>query len=422
MTRSDPGIIMRRMNGSEAIELYIHIPFCVRKCGYCDFLSFSAGEELQRQYADALIRELRSAGKMLGNNGKRAVGSVFYGGGTPSLLPPDLIRSIQDEIEGQFATAPDAEISIEVNPGTVTPEKLRQLREAGFNRVSIGCQSVHDTELAALGRIHTYREFRTCLDGVRDAGFDNVNVDLMYGIPGQTEASWEQTLRTAAGLGVQHISAYSLILEEGTPFYDRQDTLALPDEESERRMAEMTAEILASYGLRQYEISNYAQQGYACRHNTGYWTGVPYLGAGLGASSYLPAGACLRTGLVMPRRGAEGGADATDPQGDTRMFRLRNTDSLSDYLRNSGTARVRSVTETLEKEDLQAEFMILGLRMTDGVSKEDYLSRFGEPVEARFGGVLDRHLRSGLLSESGGRIALTRRGLSLANVVMRDLL
>ena len=409
---------------SNAFEIYIHIPFCVRKCAYCDFLSFSADERTQRAYVDALIAEVNGVNVAAGTVVPLCK-SVFIGGGTPSILPASWLGEILAALRARFALADDVEITIEANPGTVDAEKLAKYKAAGIDRISFGCQSVHDDELAALGRIHRFEEVSESIRLARAAGFANINADLMFGIPGQTLSSWEQSLRQVAGLGVEHISAYSLILEEGTPLADRVDVATgtvdfvpvkysdsgdalyrdkiyrprcnIPSEEEEREMFEMTADILAEYGLEQYEISNYAKPGYACRHNVGYWTGVPYLGFGLGAASYLA--------------------------GEQGACRYRNTADMAEYLRDSGEpAKLQREVQELSPDDLCAEFMILGLRMTGGVSAEEFRRRFGKSLEAAVGDVIEKHVETGLLARAGDRICLTRRGLSLANVVMRDFL
>ena len=263
------------------LELYIHIPFCVKKCDYCDFLSGPAGKERQREYFQALEREIAAVPDF----SDREITTVFIGGGTPSVPDPSLVGEMLDQIRNKFFVAPDAEITIEANPGTLYKEKLQIYLEHGINRLSLGLQSPQNRELKILGRIHTWEEFQESFFMARDAGFSNINIDLMSAIPEQTYADWEKNLRTVAGLSPEHISAYSLIIEEGTPFGERK--LKLPDEDTEYRMYENTAGILEEYGFHQYEISNYAKGGRECRHNKGYWQRIDYLGLGLGASSLL---------------------------------------------------------------------------------------------------------------------------------------
>ena len=374
----------------QELELYAHIPFCVRKCGYCDFLSGTAEESTREAYLLALAREIRRAGQDA--EGCRAV-SVFFGGGTPTVLTGGQLSRLLPEIKKSFRLAGDCEITLEANPGTLDPEKLRLCREAGFNRISIGCQSADNRELRRLGRIHTWEEFLEGFRQAREAGFSNINVDLMSGIPGQTLVSWETSLRKTAELGPEHISAYSLILEEGTPFYENREKLDLPDEDTERRMYERTGEILEEYGCRQYEISNYAREGYRCRHNLGYWTGREYLGLGLGASSLW------------------------------RDTRFRNTDSMEEYLKDSGNLpKIRREEEKLSASDRQSEYMILGLRLTEGISLAGFRETFGTDVRKVWPGALEKYEGYGLLEEAAGRLKFTGEGISLSNVVLAEFL
>ena len=374
----------------QELELYAHIPFCVRKCGYCDFLSGTAEESTREAYLLALAREIRRAGQDA--EGCRAV-SVFFGGGTPTVLTGGQLSRLLSEIKKSFRLAGDCEITLEANPGTLDPEKLRLCREAGFNRISIGCQSADNRELRRLGRIHTWEEFLEGFRQAREAGFSNINVDLMSGIPGQTLVSWETSLRKTAELGPEHISAYSLILEEGTPFYKNREKLDLPDEDTERRMYERTGEILEEYGCRQYEISNYAREGYRCRHNLGYWTGREYLGLGLGASSLW------------------------------RDTRFRNTESMEEYLKDSGNLpKIRREEEKLSASDRQSEYMILGLRLTEGISLAGFRETFGTDIRKVWPGVLEKYEGYGLLEEAAGRLKFTGEGISLSNVVLAEFL
>ena len=375
---------MKRKDTS--FELYIHIPFCVRKCAYCDFLSAPGSEEAKASYTEALLRELEAV-----KTEKREVSSIFVGGGTPSALSPSLMGDIFEKIHKSFSVAPDAEITIEANPGTLSKEKLFLYRNVGINRLSLGLQSPEAAELKSLGRIHTYEEFLESFSLAREAGFQNINVDLMCALPDQTYEGWIRNLRTVAALHPEHISAYSLIIEEGTPFAKRK--LNLPDEDTEYRMYEDTAGILAEYGYEQYEISNYAKKALACQHNVGYWTRKEYLGLGLGAASLW---------------------------GNQRFS---NTSDFSAYLKESGSPeKIRENRETLSLEDEMSEFMFLGLRMTEGVSKAEFLEGFGTPIESVYGNVLDKYKSVGLLEEKEGRIFLTRAGIHVSNGVMAEFL
>jgi oxygen-independent coproporphyrinogen-3 oxidase len=379
------------MKGKEReLELYVHIPFCVKKCGYCDFLSGPADEAVRAAYLEALAGEIRRCGETAGSC---RVVSVFFGGGTPSVLSGKQLSRLLSEIREDFSLTADCEITLEANPGTLDREKLRLCGEAGFNRISLGCQSADDRELRRLGRIHTWEDFLDGFRMAREAGFRNINVDLMSGIPGQSLRSWEKSLEKTAELEPEHISAYSLILEEGTPFWENREKLDLPDEDTERQMYERTGELLESYGYRQYEISNYAREGRRCRHNLGYWTGREYLGLGLGASSLWQ---------------------------DTRF---RNTDSLEIYRQSCGDPqKIRVEKETLSREDRQSEYMILGLRLTEGISLENFRETFGKDVREIWPGVLEKYEGLGLLEEPGGRLRFTRKGISLSNVVLAEFI
>lgn len=369
-----------------SFELYIHIPFCVRKCAYCDFLSAPGSEKAKTSYTEALLREIGAV-----KTEKREVSSIFVGGGTPSALSPSLMGDIFEKIHKSFSVAPDAEITIEANPGTLSKEKLFLYRNVGINRLSLGLQSPEAEELKSLGRIHTYEEFLESFSLAREAGFQNINVDLMCALPDQTYEGWVGNLRKVAALHPEHISAYSLIIEEGTPFAKRK--LNLPDEDTEYRMYEDTAGILSEYGYEQYEISNYAKKGLACRHNIGYWKRKEYLGLGLGAASLW---------------------------GNQRFS---NTSDFSTYLNNSGCPeKIREDRETLSLEAEMSEFMFLGLRMTKGVSKAEFLECFGVPLESVYGKVVDKYKNVGLLEDKEGRIFLTRAGIHVSNGVMAEFL
>ena len=396
---------MSEYNRGGPVSLYLHFPFCERKCRYCDFLSGPAGEETREEYVDLLCHEIElRAGKITApSESAAAVDSIFIGGGTPSLMTPVQAARVMDTIRSRYQVLSDAEISMEINPGTVDPLKLLGFKAAGIGRLSIGVQSFDDSELRLLGRIHTAAEARETFHAAREAGFDNINLDLMSALPGQNIETWSNTLKEAVSLGPEHISAYSLIIEEGTPFASLLDAGELPDlpsEEEDRQMYHFTKQFLASKGYRRYEISNYAKAGYECRHNCGYWTGHEYLGLGLGASS------CL---------GGE---------------RFRNPDKMDDYrkaLMNTNgynsAETMRRERQTLTMNDRMEEFMFLGLRMTEGVSEKEFEKRFGVKMEDIYGGVLHRHLEQNVIRRTPDhRIALTEYGLDVASYVMADYL
>ena len=399
------------MMNKKKLEIYVHIPFCAKKCAYCDFLSFPGNMRIRREYTDKLLEEIRIQSSFVR---EYQVDTIFLGGGTPSVLDVTDITAIMGTLKEHYDIAPDAEITIEVNPGTVKMEGLVAYREAGINRVSMGLQSADDTELRYLGRIHTYDEFLKSFQRVRMAGFTNVNVDLISAIPGQTPESWRNTLKKTAMLKPEHISAYSLIVEEGTPFYDRygghvemesyemspeerRRLMALPDlpdEDTEREMYYMTRNCLAEQGYERYEISNYARPGFECRHNVGYWTGTGYLGLGLGASSYLEGCRFHNTS-------------------DFQSYVSAHFDDEAEFCQ-----ALRQDMEQLSVKSKMEEFMFLGLRLTRGVSVEGFITRFGQSIRNVYGGVIDKLEREGLLEHKNGYYHLTERGLDLSNYAM----
>ena len=382
------------MNQKE-LELYIHIPFCVKKCSYCDFLSAPATEQTKEAYMAALFAEIGGRAK---DYKERIVTSIFIGGGTPSLLSGDSIRQLMEHIREGFTLAPDAEITMEVNPGTVTAEKLTAFYAAGINRLSIGMQSAQEQELKILGRIHDFDGFCQVYREAVEAGFTNINVDVMSGLPGQTLASYKDTLEKVLQLEPmpQHISAYSLIVEEGTPFAAMADRgeLPLPEEDTERAMYEETIEVLAGYGFHRYEISNYALDGYECRHNVGYWIRRDYLGFGIGAASLI--------GNV----------------------RFQNGRDLNAYLAHPLACREEQ--QSLTTQEQMEETMFLGLRLIRGVSYPEFARCYGQTLEEVYGEVIARNVADGLLTvredETGRRLMLTGRGLDVSNYVMAQFL
>ena len=404
------------------LELYVHIPFCVKKCAYCDFLSFSAKQEEVSAYVEALAEEIKGKKEQFSDY---CVTTIFLGGGTPSILEGVYTASIFRALRESFDIAENAEITMEVNPGTVSEEKINMWKTCGVNRLSIGLQSVDDGELKMLGRIHTYDEFLTTWKMVRKAGFHNVNIDLISAIPGQTKKSWETTLRTVAQLQPEHISAYSLIIEEGTVFgtiygedgericqkellsressmpevsdkdgnirKDRQ-ILPLPDEDTERAIYEITEKILREYGYERYEISNYAKPGFESRHNLGYWSHIPYLGVGLNASSYL----------------------------DEKRF--ENPSDMKDYLEIQSFGDAYEGARSLSVYEQMEEFMFLGLRKTKGISKKEFIERFGCSMDSVYGKPLIESMKQGMMKEEGDRVFLTQDGTLVSNQVLCEFL
>ena len=369
------------------LELYIHIPFCMQKCQYCDFLSGPSDQETRDRYIEALLAEIQAV------QGVEAyeIVSVFIGGGTPSVLKAEAIASIMRTLQEQFFFCEDAEVTIEANPGTVDLEKLTIYRNVGINRLSLGLQSTDAEELKLLGRIHSYEEFLKSYEWAREAGFSNINIDLMFAIPGQTGEAWRQHLYQVAELNPEHISAYSLIIEEGTPFAEQN--LDLPDEDTEYQMYEDTAEILERYGYRQYEISNYAKQGYMCRHNAGYWQRREYLGFGLGASSLY------------------GG------------MRFSNTHQMQEYLKESRNPdQIRKDVTVLSRNEQIEEFMFLGLRMTEGISEKKFEENFDVRLMDVYGDILQKYEETGFMEHIETKWRLTRKGIHVSNHILADFL
>ena len=360
--------------------MYVHIPFCVRKCDYCDFLSFPAETETHKNYVNALCKQIDAAGD------KRPVASVYFGGGTPSVPDPSLIENILCKLKERFTVLPDAEITIEVNPKTVKDGALAFYRKMGFNRLSIGLQSANDDELKLLGRIHTYEDFQKTYRDALEAGFSNVNVDLMTALPGQDAHALQHTLDEIVKLNPAHVSAYSLILEEHTPFYERYANAPalLPSEETERALYWQACEYLNAHGYVHYEISNFAKPGYGSRHNSACWRREDYLGFGLGAAS-LYRGKRFRS--------------HTDPDG---------------YLQDPcGRIEETALTE----QECMEEFMFLGLRLLEGVSEDDFYETFRIPLAKIYAGPLEKLLREGLIEREEGRIFLTPKGIDWGNHV-----
>ena len=379
------------------LSLYVHIPFCVRKCLYCDFLSFGDKESLMEDYFKALSKELKESA---GDYRDREVKTVFFGGGTPSLPKAEYICDILSDIKENYRLSENAEISLELNPGTASFDKMRSYKDAGFNRLSIGIQSFNDEELKKLGRIHDSATALRTYEDARRAGFDNINIDIMSALPGQSVESYLNTLSRAVKLSPEHISAYSLIIEEGTPFFDMD--LDLPNEEADRDMYHKTAEMLLEHGYHRYEISNYAKDGFECRHNKVYWKRGDYLGVGLGAASLID------------------------------NVRFNNTRDLKEYLTSSDI--IKRDTEELSVKAQMEEFMFLGLRLTEGIRTDDFKREFGKTVFDVYDEVIDKYLLMTFLElcdedmnitddkEKTAYLKLSEQGLDVCNTIMADFL
>jgi oxygen-independent coproporphyrinogen III oxidase len=368
------------------IGLYVHVPFCVSKCAYCDFASFAGREADIPRYVDAVVREITRRGA---ETGHPVADTIFLGGGTPSLLDEVQATRILDALSGAFPSEQGAEITCECNPGTLTTPFAEALRKAGVNRLSMGAQARQTRLLRLLGRIHDWEQVIASVETARRAGFDNINLDLMVGLPSQTVSDVRETLEAAIAISPTHVSCYGLIVEEGTPIC-RDITagkLALPDEEMDRDMYELARQTLTEHGFQQYEISNFAREGYQCRHNVGCWTRVPYLGFGCAAHSFF------------------------------NECRTMNPSTLDAYL-----AGEEPKMEQISKEEARFESMMLGLRMTRGVKDEDFTRMHGLSIREAFGEKLDKPIGGGLLEWREGVLRLTRLGMDLQNSVLVDLM
>ena len=363
----------------KSLGIYIHIPFCVRKCKYCDFLSSPAEKDVQKKYIEKLLEEMESYGELLKESSTE---TIFFGGGTPSILDGADIVRVMDKLRSLGNVSENAEVSIEANPGTVTQEKLLLWKRAGINRISFGLQSADNEELKRLGRIHTWKEFGENYQLARKCGFENINVDLMSALPGQSVDTWRKTMERVTALNPEHISAYSLIIEEGTYFYEAyaEHPELLPSEEEERTMYYETKAFLASKGYERYEISNYAKSGYECRHNLSYWERMDYLGLGLGAASLL---------------------------GNVRKS---NQTELSEYLKGNFAGE----REILSDINAMEEYFFLGLRKMEGVKWTPYKAQYEKTVE--------KLVSEGLLIRAGDFIRLTELGIDVSNYVLAEFL
>ena len=377
------------------LELYIHIPFCIQKCAYCDFLSGPATEETISKYVEALQKEILSQ-EIFAK--EYVVTTIFFGGGTPSILSGTQMKEIFKLLREVFVVDENAEISMEANPGTVSKENLIAYRQAGVNRISFGLQSVNNEELKTLGRIHTYEEFLESFQLARECGFTNINVDLISAIPKQTLESWEQSVKSILELEPEHISAYGLIIEEGTPFFEMYGEgevgeKLLPSEEEERMMYHRTEELLEKTGYHRYEISNYAKPEKECRHNLGYWERKEYLGMGLGASSLI------------------------------QNQRFKNCDDLAFYIEHShDSSKIREIEGVLSNQEQMEEYIFLGLRKIDGISSRDFEETFGITLEECYGKGIRKMKTERLLEEENDMLRLTKIGIDISNYVFAEIL
>ena len=369
---------------TKPLGLYVHIPFCLHKCNYCDFCSFpSVDRKTRKSYISALAEEIRGYRR----DEKLALNTVFFGGGTPSLLTSEEFSEIMKAVRYAFDLRGDAEITVEVNPKTLTDEKIRAFVSEGVNRISIGLQTIHENERLILGRVHDYDDFKKCFSMVRSAGIDNISVDLMYGIPEQTYESFKSSLEAVIALKPRHISCYGLIIEEGTPFYEKADKLLLPPEDTECDMYELAARLLSENGYVHYEISNYAQPGYESLHNLKYWRLDEYIGVGLNAHSFFDG---------------------------RRYF---NTDDLFRYIQDD-----RKEYDETDNESTAYEYVMLGLRLRSGISLSEYKELFGRDFYTSRKDIIDKLVKLGYMTFDGERLALTERGFYVSNSVLTELL
>lgn len=374
------------------LGLYVHIPFCVKKCGYCDFLSWCGTSEEKETYVQALLKEIESYREFA--RGYR-VSTVFVGGGTPSVLEAGQMERVLGKIQEVFELEKKPEITLEMNPGTVTEEKLQCYKENGVNRLSIGLQSVKNEKLEVLGRIHSYEEFLESYELARKAGFTNISVDLVSSIPGQKLEEWKEELAALSALSPEHISVYQLIIEAETPFYEKyaEHEELLPDEEESREIYLWTGSFLKEQGYEQYEISNYAKPGKESRHNLKYWERGDYLGLGLGAASMV------------------------------RNIRMSNTKDMKTYLERCGQPKtMREDVQFLEEARQMEEFMFLGLRKTRGVSRKEFRRIFGQEMDMVYEKALHKCLENGMLKEHKDRVYLSEEGVLLSNAVLSEFL
>ena len=369
------------------LGLYLHIPFCRSKCLYCDFCSFPRPQpSVMEAYTEVLIRDLKEKSSLCGDY---IVDTVYFGGGTPTVLPPHLLERILRTVFDCYRVSSQAEITAECNPATQSEALFLQMRAAGFNRLSIGMQSAHSAELRALGRIHTFADCAQTVAEARRAGFENLSLDVMFGIPEQTEESFLQTLDMAMDLDPAHISAYGLIIEEGTPFYRMESKLNLPDEDASERMYFQLIEHLGARGWKQYEISNFAKEGYESRHNLKYWRCEEYLGFGPAAHS------------------------------DFCGVRFGNSRDLTAYIEGGNILEEQN---RIDIEERKNEYVMLGMRLAEGVCAKAFEERFGEPFEDRFGARLRRYVEGGFVRLSGSGAAFTPRGMYVSNAILSDIL
>ncbi|MCL4258072.1 MAG: radical SAM family heme chaperone HemW [Anaerolineales bacterium] len=400
---------MQPETNRQPLSLYLHIPFCRHRCGYCDFNTYAGLDDLMPAYTDALIAEAEWLAAAAGE--RLPVHTIFLGGGTPSLLPLEAMQRLLGALHAAYDVAADAEISLEANPGTLSPEYLAGLRAAGFNRISLGVQSASPHELLVLEREHDFVDVVNSVKWARQAGFDNLNLDWIFGLPGQSLASWQRNLELAVGLAPEHLSLYALSIEHGTPFkeLDGRGLLALPDGDAAAEMYELADRMLADGGFVQYEISNWAKPGAdgqprACRHNLQYWRNLPYAGLGAGAHGFL---AGHRTANVL--------APAA------YIKRMREAAGASAAANGLPRTPATASAEPVDARREMGETMMMGLRLVrEGVSQAGFAQRFGSTLEQVYGRSITALQRGGLLETASGALRLTQQGRLLGNQVFME--
>lgn len=400
------------------LGIYIHVPFCVRKCGYCGFYSVTASENLLDRYTNAVINQIIS-GKFVPkgvadfglnqfDQNNYFVDSIFFGGGTPSLLSARSIQQINAALDSAFCVDKDAEITVEANPGTLNPEKLLAYKSAGINRISLGIQSFDDDELRKIGRIHDAEIALKTIEACRRAGFENLNLDLIFSLPNQTLESWEGNLKTAIDISPEHLSIYGLQLEEGTDFFERFKAGEFDEtsDELDRQMYHQTCDILKDSGFKHYEISNWSKQGYECRHNLKYWNFDDYLGIGPSAASFVCGVRFEVTPSVIDFISAYGSDDIKE------QYKERNVDKKKNLFTNIHQNTLR---------DSAGEFAFTALRTVEGVSFDKFKSMFGKAFMDFYEEEkheLERYIELGYLYIDENGIRLTRRGIDISNSIM----
>ena len=378
-------------NARRTLGLYLHIPFCLRKCYYCDFCSAHADADTRAAYVNALCRHLEAAAPAARGI---TVESVYFGGGTPTLLQTVDFMQIMRTVRAHFDLDAHAEVTSECNPVTNAAGLFEGLLEAGVNRLSIGLQSVHENELRLLGRLHTFADFLATYDAARRAGFRNINADVMFGIPAQTLASLANTLNTLCDLSPEHISAYGLRIEEGTPFWERKNSLPLPDEDTEADMADLVASTLEKRGYERYEISNYARNGYYSRHNLRYWLGEDYLGFGPAAHSFF---------------------------GGVRFAAPPDTAAYISAVQKGDFEALAADRHTVGDKERREEYVMLRMRLAQGVDKNDFKRHFGLSFKEAYGD-LSALVSGGFLKNEKDRVAFTARGMQVSNAILSEWL